>query len=141
MIHDLIAMLMHGFSLFRAETAQLPAAVLAWMWVMRIVLGASLVFLPRPGAIAAFAVMLTTAMSRFFIKGLRPDIPAAHIGASVHVVLWAPLAIYLLYSMRAQPAAHGAAMERAYGFWRIAAVGVLALSLVLDIREVIGFIP
>lgn len=80
---------------------------------MRIVLGASLVFLPQPGAIVAFAVMLTTAVSRFFIKGLHPDIPAAHIGASVHIVLWAPLAIYLLYSMRAQPAAPGTAMDRA----------------------------
>ena len=58
MIHDLIAVLTHGFSLFRAETAQLPVVVLAWMWVMRIVLGANLVFLPRLGAIVAFAVML-----------------------------------------------------------------------------------
>ena len=139
MIHDLIAVLTHGFSLFRTETAQLPAAVLAWMWVMRIALGASIVFLPRPGAIAAFAVMLTTAVSRFIIKGIYPDMPAAHIGASVHVVLWLPLTIFLLWTMHAHQTAGGTPMDRAYGFWRIAAVAVMAVSLVFDVREAIGF--
>jgi hypothetical protein len=140
MIEHSVTVLMHGFSLFRAETAALPAAVLAWMWVMRIVLGASIVFLPRPGAVAAVGVMFTTAVSRFYIKGLYPDMPAAHIGASVHIVLWLPLAIFLLTTMRAPRKPDHTALDRAYRFWRIVALAVIGVSLVFDVREAIGFL-
>ena len=140
MVHNLVAVLMHGFSLFRAETARLPAAVQAWMWVMRIILGASIVFVPRRGAVATFAVMLVTAVSRFYVKGLYPDVLAAQIGASVHVVLWLPLAIFLLWTMRVERRPDGTLLDRGYGFWRIAAVAVMAISLVFDVREVIGIL-
>jgi len=137
-IQNLVAVLVHGFSLFRAETAHLPAAVLAWMWAMRIVLGASIAFLPRRGAIAAFAVMLVTAVSRFLLKGFHPEVPSAHIGASVHVVLWLPLAIFLLWTLHAERKTADTLMDRAYGVWLIAEIAVIVISLVFDIREMIG---
>lgn len=140
MVEEFVAALLHGFSLFRAETAHLPPLVLAWMWAMRIVLGASIVFLPRRGALATFGVMLTTAVSRFYIKGLYPDIPAPHIGALIHVVLWTPLAAFLLYSMRNRRPSGESHFERAYAIWRVVAIGVIAVSLAFDVREVMAIL-
>ena len=136
MIAHIFTTLLHGASLFRAETAHLPLAVLIWMWVMRIALGASIVFLPRPGALATLGVMITTAISRFYIKGLYPDIPAAHIGAVSHIVLWAPLAGFLLYTLRGRQSPVRSKRERAYRIWRAVAIAVMAVSLAFDLREV-----
>ena len=142
---DPITTLQHGFELFRAETAQLPLAVQAWMWVMRIVLGASIVFLPRRAAVITFAVMLVTAVSRFYAKGLWPDMPAAHIGATSHLVLWTPLVIYLLFSMRKWRKFGGSTFERpkfeqAFGIWRACAIAVILISLAFDIREAVAML-
>lgn len=137
MIEHLAATLLHGFELFRAETAQLPLAVLAWMWAMRIVLGASIVFLRHRGALVTFGTMLATAVGRFYIKGIFPEIPAPQIGASVHVVLWLPLLAFLLYSMRAPRPQEPSRFDRAYATWRGVAAVVLAVSLVFDVREVV----
>ena len=136
MIAHIFTTLLHGASLFRAETAHLPLAVLIWMWAMRISLGASIVFLPRPGALATLGVMLTTGLSRFYIKGLYPDIPAAHIGAISHIVLWAPLAGFLIYTMSGKQIPTRSNFERAYRIWRAVAIAVIAVSLVFDVREV-----
>ena len=138
MIEEFVATIQRGFALFQADAAQLPPLVLAWMWAMRITLGASIVFLRRPGAIATLAVMLATAVSRFYIKGLYPEMPASNIGALTHVVLWIPLAAYLLYSWRNRRPYGNATLERAYAIWLPVALAVLAISLIFDIREVIA---
>lgn len=136
MLEDFLATVMRGFTLFQAETAQLPPAVLAWMWAMRIVFGGSVIFLPRVGALVTFGTMLATAVLRFYAKGLYPDVPASHIGALVHVVLWLPLAAFLLYSMRGQREPRGSHFDRVFAIWRPVVIGMLAVSLVFDVREV-----
>ncbi len=142
---DPITTLQHGFTLFQAETAQLPLAVQAWMWVMRIVLGASIVFVPRRAAAITFGVMLVTAVSRFYAKGLFPDVPAAHIGAMSHILLWTPLVVYLLFSMRKWRKFAGSQFgeslfERAFGIWRACAIAVIVISLAFDIREAVAML-
>jgi hypothetical protein len=136
-VEEFVATLVRGFALFQNETAQLPLTVLAWMWVMRIVFASSIVFLPRAGAVATLGTMTATALVRFYIKGSYPEIPAPQIGAMAHIALWVPLAAFLLYSIRARRAGSGNLLDRVYPYWRILAVGVLAVSLVFDIREVL----
>ena len=137
MTEDFVSTLLRGFSLFQAENALLPPLVLAWMWVMRIVFGASIIFLPRPGALTTLVAMLLTALSRFYIKGSYPDMPASHIGALTHVVLWIPLVAFLVYSMRRWKTFGGSRLEQAYAIWLPAAIGVLTVSLVFDVRAVL----
>jgi len=136
-MEEFVATLVHGFTLFQGEIAHLPPTVLAWMWVMRIVFAASIVFLPRPGAIVTLGTMIATALVRFYIKGSHPEMPAPEIGAIAHIVLWIPLAIFLLYSIRVHHTTVGGLIDRAYPYWRILVVGVLITSLVLDIRDVL----
>lgn len=135
MLSHVFATLVHGATLFRAETAHLPAAVQAWMWTMRIVLGASLVFLPRRGAMATLAVMVVTGVSRFYVKGLYPQLAAAQIGAMSHIVLWLPLAIFLLFTLRERRPVRPTPRDRAYRYWRIAVLALIAVSLAFDVRE------
>ncbi len=137
MIEDVVATLLRGFTLFRGETGQLPLAVLAWMWAMRVVFLASIVFLPRAGAVATLATMLATAVLRFYVKGLYPDLPAPFIGALTHIVLWSPLVVFLLYSMRGRRAPGISSLERAYPDWLAVVIAMMAVSLVFDVREVV----
>ena len=136
-MEEFFATLLRGVTLFQAEIAQLSPAVLAWMWAMRIAFGASIVFLPRAGAVATLGTMIATAVLRFYVKGSYPDMLAPQIGALTHVVLWIPLIVFLLYSIRYQPATAGSRLDRAYTIWRVVAVGMLAVSLVFDIREAV----
>ena len=136
-MEEFAATLIRGFSQFQGEIALLPAPVLAWMWAMRIVFGFSLVFLPRRGAAAVLAVMIATALARFYFKGLYPDIPAPLIGAQCHIVLWAPLLGFLLYAMRGQRARRTTFMDKAYAVWYLLVTAVLAISLVFDVREIL----
>lgn len=120
-------------ALFREETAQLPMAVVVWMWAMRIGFGASIVFLPRPGAIATLGVMAATALLRFYIKGAQPDMPAVQIGSLVHAVLWLPLLAFLIFSAWKQNAPAVSIYDRAYASWRLVVIAMLSISLAFDI--------
>jgi len=52
-------------------------------------------------------------------------------------VLWIPLVVFLLYSMRGRRAPGISSLERAYPVWLAVTIAMMAVSLVFDVREVV----
>lgn len=125
-----------GAALYRQEVAQLTPPVLVWMWVMRLVFFGGLLLFPKREAVAVVGTMLATALLIFAIKGLFVAVPAAQIGAALHLVLWTPLLIFLLvcWRRREQPVL---VRDRILRIWTPLTAGLLAISLLFDAREVV----
>ena len=134
---DLFATPLRGFSLFQAETAQLPPAVLAWMWAMRIPFGASVVFFTAPGRGGNSRYNARDGRFALLCKGPVPEPSgAACRRADPHCVVDSAYRFSSLFDT--QPAgARRPRLDWTYAIWRTVALGMLAVSLVFDDREVV----
>ena len=125
-----------GAALYRQEMALLETPVLAWMWTMRLVFFGGVLLFPKREAVAVVGTMLATALLIFLIKGSFVTVPASHIGAGLHLILWTPLLVFLLVCWwRREPTV--LARDRILRIWTPLTAGLLVISLLFDVREVV----
>lgn len=122
-----------GLKNYRAETATLPLGVYVWMWFMRAVLiGGGLVFIGTVQGRVIFAMMAVNIAVLWGGKGLWPDMPLSMLGTSAHVVLWAPVLVWLVLYLRRTGQPVGGAYTRMAWRWGWLAGAVMAASLLMD---------
>ena len=135
---DIIEIVIQGRAAYQAEMAQLPVAVLAWMWAMRAVfVGGGVLFIGTRLGRAVLAVMIVHALSLFALKGAFSEIPASLIGASLHLALWLPLLVWLFFTLRRR-APVSTFYSTAARWWGAVVACMLAISLALDAKEVMS---
>jgi hypothetical protein len=118
------------------EAQAYPGGVRTWMAAMAILFFGGIVFVPwRNDARAVVGVMAITALALIVGKAFWPQTARAQIGATIHLVLWTPLLVFLLRNrfalFRPSIGASGT-FARLHRFWLYAVIAVLAISIVLD---------
>lgn len=145
-----MSLLIEGLTNYRAEVATLPTAVYVWMWFMRTVLIAGgLIFIGTRAGRVVFPVMVVNILGLWYGKGLWPDLSLGLLGTGLHIILWVPMAIYLIAYVRAQQddasyngphngqdnAAATPYHRLSYG-WAWLCLIVIGISLLFDVREI-----
>ncbi len=124
----------------QAEVAMLPENVRIWILFMRVLFFAGLVFVPwrKPPRWVVLTMVVTATLILAF-KVLMPEFDTIKAGTLIQLLLWLPLAIYLMGRLRpeAVPAIKsGSIWSKVYGLWLAAATGAVLISSALNIFNV-----
>lgn len=115
-----------------AQFATLSPAVLAWVAWMIICFLASLLFV-RSHKPARFT-LLTSALTMILGTAIFAVSNNIHLLGIAHIVLWIPLAIYLLQrEIRTESFEFGST----YGIWTAALMTTIVVSLLFDARDIV----
>ena len=121
----------------RNEAAAYPDWVRVWMKIMSISFFAALVFgFFKRKALWIFAMMALTALGLIVSKIGWPTVPRSQAGAWIHLILW-PTALWGLWHGQNSENGILTKIDWVYTGWKFWVTGLIAISLVLDVREII----
>jgi len=105
--------------------------VAMWMnWMVGVFLLSILFVWKYAGARVVLLVFFLSIPALYFVFQATKD---PWLLGIVHIVFWLPLAIYLLLVEFKKPAVRAASI---YGVWLILLISTIAISVVLDVRDV-----
>ncbi len=116
----------------RVQMATLSPAVLAWVAWMMICFLASILFVRvhRPARFTLVASVLTMILGTA-IFAMSKNI---HLLGISHLILWIPLAIYLL---QREVRTESFEFRSAYGIWTGLLMSTIVVSLLFDVRDIV----
>jgi hypothetical protein len=121
----------------QAETASYPQGVQLWMKVMGLSFLASVVFVyAKPGARWIFAALVLNLLGLLVGKMIFPEASRTEIGTFVHIAFWLPIlgALWIPQQRFSFTRDVSSVFDWIYAIWLCWASGLLAISLVLDLR-------
>ena len=121
----------------QAETTSYPQGVQIWMKVMGLSFLASVLFVyAKPGARWILAALVLNLLGLLVGKMIFPEASRTEIGTFVHIVFWLPIlcALWIPQQRLTFTRDVSSVFDWIYAIWLCWASGLLAISLVLDLR-------
>ncbi len=126
----------------RLESAGYSDGVQIWMRVMAIAFFSAIVFVIwKRGARWILAAILVNIAGLIIFKTLYPELTRTAIGTSIHLAFW-PIALWAIWNAGARNARRdepASLFNTVYTVWLIAVSAVMATSIILDARTLIGW--
>lgn len=120
-----------AFAILRAEAATYPMPVQIWMKVMFLSFFSGLIFaIWDRRALWIVAMAAATALGLILAKAQYPQVSREQAGVVIHLVVW-PAALFALWRPRA-------AGPLPFKLWRYWVTGLIAISLLLDLKGLVG---
>lgn len=122
----------------QSETNTYPQGVQIWMKVMGLSFLASVFFVyAKTGARWVLAALLLNLLGLLVGKMLFPEASRTEIGTFVHIAFWLPILVALWLPQHRLSIARDvrSAFDWVYAVWLYWASGLLAISLLLDLRS------
>ena len=125
----------------QTDTAEYSTGVQIWIRVMAASFFGGIIFVGvSRRSLWIVGMALVTLSSLIVGKLLLPAFSRGDIGTVVHLVVW-PVAVLLLWWPRAKSSAvHPSVMVRLFGYWKYWVTFLIAVSLMLDFKTLIGWI-
>lgn len=139
----MLDMIRETMSVLQLEAAGYSGPVQVWMQVMSIAFFSAVVFAPwKRGARWILAAIIINVAGLIILKTLYPELSRTAIGTSVHLAFW-PVALWAIWRASARSArrdAPASLLNSVYTVWLIAVSAVMATSIILDARTLIGWL-
>ena len=114
-----------------AETTQI---VKYWMnWMMAVFFASILFVWKHRQARWVLAAILATMVGAVIVWSMTKNV---HLFGIVHLVLWAPLAVYLWHTVLSAPARPNTSPHRVFFIWICLLFATILISLVFDVRDI-----